>query len=74
MWEAWWFFMFIIAVLSTTLVVVGLAGLVEILGIEGLEGEGVVKWMVRIAGPAWFFEREIVMGIVGLWYLRRGRH
>lgn len=38
---------------------------------EGLEGEA--KWIDNIDGPAWSSILSIVMGMAGLWYLRRGR-
>lgn len=33
-----------------------------------------MKCMVRVAGEVVSFTRFTVMGIAGLWYLRRGRH
>jgi len=38
------------------------------------EEDGEPKWMVIRAGPVWFVVRFTVMGIAGLWNLRRGRH
>jgi len=35
--------------------------------------DGLVKWMVKSAGPDWSFVRFTVMGTAGLWYFNRGR-
>jgi hypothetical protein len=58
----------------------GVAGAVEVLGVVveetggGVVEEGEPKWTVIRAGPVWFVVRFTVMGIAGLWNLRRGRH
>lgn len=54
----------------------GTAGLEAVLFMGGEElaaCSGLVKWMVRVAGPLLSSERVTVMGTAGLWYLRRGR-
>jgi len=35
--------------------------------------EDAAKKTVREAGPSWSAEREMVIGMTGLWYFRRGR-
>ena len=50
------------------------AVVVEEMGrVELVAAEGVVKCIVRRAGPDWFLVREMVIGIAGLWNFRRRR-
>lgn len=39
-----------------------------------LEADGVVKCTVKVASPPTSLVRFTVMGMAGLWYLRRGRN
>ena len=59
----------------------GVVGAVEVWGVVVEEtgggvvfaAEGDVKWMVIRAGSSGFSDRETVIGIAGLWNLRRRR-